>query len=77
MTTVPDEVIAAIYLIVAIFLFSGAIAGIRAGKFVLGRRLGFSPYPVFRDRQPILFWLVAATLAGIGILLLLALRFLS
>jgi hypothetical protein len=64
--SVEPKILGFVFLILAILLISGAVAGIRAGKFVLGRRFGFSPYPVTREQKPILFWAVAATLAGLG-----------
>jgi hypothetical protein len=73
----PKTLWALAYLTLAIIVLSGAVAGVRQGKFVLGRRLGFSPNPISRDERPILFWLVALTLAGLGVLSLVALLWLQ
>jgi hypothetical protein len=68
--TIEPWISGIVYTALAILLISGALTGIRAGKFVLGRRLGFSPYIVSREQKPILFWMVAAILAGLGVILL-------
>ena len=61
------EIVVLLGLVMGLIMIFGAIGGALRGKFVLGNpKITSKRYPVTREQNPVLFWLVAASLVGLG-----------